>query len=39
MRIEKCPDCEGTGILNTDEFGENIYCQRCGGSGEIVVEE
>jgi len=37
MEIWKtCPDCKGTGILNYNEFGEAIYCQTCGGSGEIV---
>jgi len=35
--MEECKDCEGTGILNSPPYSEEvIYCQSCGGSGFIA---
>lgn len=34
--LDTCPVCGGTGILNEPPYVDGtIYCQDCGGSGEI----
>lgn len=33
-----CPDCEGTGEVDTDVQDLTRTCERCGGSGYLPVD-
>ena len=33
-----CPDCNGEGFI-TDEDGEDVDCETCGGTGEVACED
>lgn len=32
-----CPDCDGEGVI-TDDDGEEVECETCGGTGEVEQE-